>query len=326
MSALRVPTLLSVALLTALLSACGGDAPPPAPTPAATSSSASAAPAPAPAAAAQPTLDSLIAGSHRSEADKARDGARHPRETLEFFRLKPTDTVLEVTPGAGWWTDILAPYLRAEGRYIALVWDDTLPDAPKYYAENNAKLKAKLDGNPALYDKVEILRFNPDAPGQLAPAGSVDLVVTFRNTHNWIGDGKAEAMYQGFFDALKPGGRLGVEQHRAAAGSDPAETAKKGYVSEAAVIAIAEKAGFKLLDQSEINANPKDTRDYEKGVWTLPPVLALGDTDKDKYLAIGESDRMTLLFEKPAAAAAPAADSQGQDGFEQKDAATKDGQ
>lgn len=313
MNQARNSSVLAAAVVAVLLSACGSETPPtPAPAPAPVTTS-----APPPAAATQPTLDVLIAGTHRAEADKARDGARHPQATLEFFQLKPTDVVLEVTPGAGWWTDILAPYLRAQGRYIALVWDDTLPDSPKYFADNNAKLKAKFDANPALYDKAETARFNPKTPGDLAPAGSVDLVVTFRNTHGWVNDGIADAMYGGFFRALKPGGRLGVEQHRAPAGADPAESAKKGYVSEEALIAIAEKAGFKLVGKSEINANPKDTKDYEKGVWTLPPVLALGDTDKDKYLAIGESDRMTLLFEKPAAAAADPAGAQ--DGFEKKD-------
>ena len=298
--------------IAALLAACGGSEPP-APAAPTAATPAPAAPAAAPE---TPTLARWIAGDHRAAADTARDAARHPTETLEFFQLKPTDTVLEVTPGAGWWTDILAPFLRQDGRYIALIWDENVPDAPKYYASNNAKLREKLAGRPELYDKVEISTFNAAAPGALGKPESVDLVVTFRITHGWIGGGTAAAMYKGFFDVLKPGGRLGVEQHRAAAGSDPAETSKQGYVSEEAVIALAEAAGFQLLAKSEVNANPKDTKDYAKGVWTLPPVLAEGETDKDKYLAIGESDRMTLLFVKPEALPAAPADTTATDGFE----------
>jgi predicted methyltransferase len=319
-------SLLLTLTISALLSACGGssDQAPAAPAATATPAPVSEQPATAPAAASN-TLAQWIAGDHRSAEDKARDGARHPQAMLEFFRLQPTDTVLEVTPGGGWWTDILAPYLRDQGRYIALSWDDTVEGAPKYYADANAKLRGKFEAKPDLYGKAQITLFNAKEPGSFGEPASVDLVVTFRNTHGWIGGNTADAMYKGFFDVLKPGGRLGVEQHRANAGTDPAETAKTGYVSEEAVIAIAEKAGFKLLDKSEINANPKDTKDYPKGVWTLPPNFAEGDTDREKYAAIGESDRMTLLFEKPGAAA-PAAvvtpgDQPNADGFEQDQAA-----
>lgn len=309
-------SLLLTLTISALLAACGGssnDAPP-----ASTAAPAKAAPA-AVAAAPSNTLDQWIAGEHRSADDKARDAARHPKGTLEFFRLQPTDTVLEVTPGAGWWTDILAPYLREKGRYIALSWDDTIEGSPKYYADANTKLRDKLAAKPDVYGNAQITLFNAKEPGSFGEPGSVDLVLTFRNTHGWVNGGSADAMYKGFFDVLKPGGRLGVEQHRANEGADPAETAKSGYVSEAAVIAIAEKAGFVLVDKSEINANPKDTKDYAKGVWTLPPNFAEGDTDREKYAAIGESDRMTLLFEKPAgasSASATATDQPASDGFE----------
>lgn len=303
-------SLLAAGIASLLLTACGGsDAPAPA-------ASGTAPAAVAPTAPETPTVERFIAGEHRSAADKARDSARHPAETLAFFQLKPTDTVLEVTPGAGWWTDILAPFLRQDGRYIALTWDDTVADAPKYYASNNAKLREKLASHPELYDRAEISTFNAAAPSALGKAESVDLVVTFRNTHGWVNGGTAAAMYQGFYDVLKPGGRLGVEQHRAAPGSDPAETSKQGYVSEEAVIALAEAAGFQLLAKSEVNANPKDTKDYAKGVWTLPPSLAEGDTDKDKYLAIGESDRMTLLFVKPETLPGAPMDTTATDGFE----------
>lgn len=310
------PVLLTLAI-TALLAGCGGSNEP---------APVTAAPAPTEPPAAPvtkqevpKTLERWIDSEHRSQEDRARDTARHPKATLEFFRIKPDDVVLEVTPGGGWWTDILAPYLREQGKYIALVWDDTVEGSPKYYADANAKLREKVDGRPKILGDTQFAQFNAKAPGSFGEPGSVDLVLTFRNTHGWVGSGTADAMYKGFFEVLKPGGRLGVEQHRAAAGSDPAETAKSGYLSEEAVIAIAQKAGFALVDKSEINANPNDTKDYAKGVWTLPPSFAEGDTDREKYAAIGESDRMTLLFEKPAAGSGANSSAVGEpaaDGFE----------
>jgi predicted methyltransferase len=308
--------------ISVLLAGCGDSTTESAPAAAATPAAPVAA-APVVAVPASKTLEQLINSDHRSVEDKARDAARHPQAMLEFFGLKATDTVLEVTPGAGWWTDILAPYVREKGAYIALSWDDTVEGAPKYYADANSKLRAKLAAKPDLFGGASVSLFNAKAPTSFGEPDSVDLVLTFRNTHGWVGGGTAEAMYQGFYNVLKPGGRLGVEQHRANPGSDPAETAKLGYVSEESVIAMAEKAGFKLLEKSEINANPKDTKDYPKGVWTLPPNFAEGDTDREKYAAIGESDRMTLLFEKPATTSGPTVsplDQPAADGFETKPA------
>ncbi len=234
-------------------------------------------------------------GEHRSEAHVARNQFRHPVETLSFFGIRPDMTVVEISPGgAGWYTEILAPFLRDHGRYIAASYD---PDSESdYYRRNAARYLEKLAEYPDVYGKVEVAIFEP--PEKLEPVapGTADLVVTFRNTHNWLRRDQAEGAYKAFYRMLKPGGTLGVVQHRAPAGTitDPG----KGYLTEAQVIGLAEKAGFRLVGRSEVNANPRDTADHPEGVWTLPPSLRLGDTDREKYLAIGESDRMTLLFRR----------------------------
>ena len=246
-------------------------------------------------------LDAAIAGSWRSADNRARDTWRHPKETLAFFGVRPDQTVVEITPGGGWYSEILAPYLRADGRYVAAVIDpapETNERARDYYAKALADLRAKYAANPALYGSAQVVPFNQKAPVFGAPA-SADVVLTFRNVHNWRMSGNAEAMFKGFFDVLKPGGVLGVVEHRAKA--DVPATDRSGYVGQAQVIAMAQAAGFVLDGQSEVNANPRDTRDHPNGVWMLPPSNRHDAKDAAKYQAIGESDRMTLRFVKPRA-------------------------
>ena len=245
-----------------------------------------------------PKLDTVLAGSWRSEKNKARDEYRHPKETLEFFGLKPGATLIEITPGGGWYTEILAPLLKGNGTYIAAVGKPKNPQGEA--ARDQSGLAKKFADDPAEYGEAKTIEFDGSAPN-FGPAGSADMVVTFRNAHNWASAGTAPAMFKAFFDVLKPGGVLGVTDHRAADGADVEKTKEKGYVPTDYVVKLATDAGFKLVAQSEINANPKDTKDYEKGVWTLPPTFELGDKDHEKYAAIGESDRMTLKFVKPGA-------------------------
>lgn len=253
---------------------------------------------PAAAAQADVRLQEIANGDHRSGENRARNDYRHPVETLSFFGLKDDMTVVELWPGGGWYTEILAPYLREKGHFIAAGFDQDVKDG--YYARGTAALAAKLAARPDLYDRVTVSELAPPHKATIAPAGSADLVLTFRNLHNWMGQGQAEAVLAAAFRALKPGGVLGLVEHRGdpAKPQDPA--AKSGYVTEAHAIALAEQAGFRLAARSEVNANPKDTKDYPKGVWTLPPNLALGEEDRDRFQAIGESDRMTLKFIKPA--------------------------
>ncbi|MCG8558007.1 MAG: methyltransferase [Proteobacteria bacterium] len=240
-------------------------------------------------------LDVALAGGHRSEANRARDRYRHPKETLTFFGLGSDMKVLEMSPGAGWYTELLAPVLRDHGQLAAAVPSPTGRSAR--YAKRFSDLVAK---HPDVYDKVDKVLFEyPDHPS-LGPANSLDMVLTFRSTHGWINSGKVQDVYRAMYEALKPGGVLGVVQHRAPPGAAAEQSAKRGYVPEAFVVSLCERIGFKLEARSELNANPKDTTDHPKGVWTLPPSLALGEQDRDKYLAIGESDRMTLKFRKPA--------------------------
>ena len=242
-------------------------------------------------------IDQAMVGDHRAEANKARDKYRHPKETLLFFGLRPDMAVVEISPGRGWYTEILAPVLRDRGHYYAAVSAVTekTPDALK---KNDADYRGMLAAAPDLYAKV---KFSVISPGslQVAPPGSADLVLTFRNVHNWAKAGTAEAMFKAFYDALKSGGTLGVVEHRAKPDASFQQQIDTGYMAEAYVVETAQKAGFKLVNKSEINANPRDTKDYPGGVWTLPPTLKYGDQDRDKYLAIGESDRMTLKFVKP---------------------------
>jgi predicted methyltransferase len=237
-------------------------------------------------------FDKIMAGDHRSEANRARDVFRHPKETLAFFGVKPDSTVIETFPGAGWYTELLAPYLRDKGRLIIA-----------YPAESVRGIKSyqeKLAAKPAIYDKVKIVRIGSPAALDIRPDGGADFVLTFRNVHNWIDDDNVDAFMKSFYDALKPGGVLGLVEHRAKPGSKVKEAIDLGYVTEEYVIKHALMAGFKLDAKSDINANPKDTKVYKSGVWTLPPSFADKEVDRAKYVAIGESDRMTLRFVKPA--------------------------
>lgn len=243
-------------------------------------------------------LDSVLAGDWRDPKNKARDVYRHPKEMLQFFGLKPDMTVVEITPSVGWFSEVLAPFLRDGGKYIGAIWDENSPEAPKYAQAANQKLEEKVQAHPAVFDQSMLLRFSTQQP-VFGADNSADMVLTFRNVHNWTEDGTAPQMFQAFFKVLKPGGVLGVEDHRAATGAAPEASMKLGYLPEDYVIKLATNAGFQLAAKSELNANAKDTKDYAKGVWTLPPVLTLGEQDQQKYLTIGESDRMTLKFVKP---------------------------
>lgn len=248
------------------------------------------------------TLEAAIKGDHRSSENKARDQYRHPQETLSFFEVEPTMHVVEISPGSGWYTEILAPYLKDQGQLtLAIFSDESKVD---YRRRLNKTLKEKIKSNPEVYGDVKFTTFDaPETMGPVAPENSADRVLTFRNVHNWISEGQAEAAFQAFYKALKPGGILGVVEHRAPANKKQDPKAKSGYVKEDLVIQLAEKAGFELVAKSEVNANPKDTADHPKGVWTLPPSLRLGEKSKDKYSQIGESDRMTLKFKKVAPSA-----------------------
>ena len=287
--------------LIAVLAACGAqETPAPAPKPAASPVAADQPATPPPPRSASDLfgdkLDTALAGSWRSDTNKARDQYRHPKQTLAFFGVKPGDTLIEITPGGGWYAEILAPLLKGNGTYIAAVAQPKKKDGED--AQDKSALQKMFEGNAAQFGEAKTVEFDPKAPTLGAPA-SADTVLTFRNVHNWVMADTAPLMFKAFFDVLKPGGTLGVVDHRAAADANLEKIKQSGYLPQDYVIKLATDAGFKLVAQSEINANPKDTKDYEKGVWTLPPTLELGDKDKEKYLAIGESDRMTLRFEKP---------------------------
>jgi predicted methyltransferase len=239
------------------------------------------------------SLEQAVSGDHRSAKNKARDEFRHPVETLAFFGFSSDMTVVEITPGGGWYTEILAPALKGTGKLYGAHYPDTGED--NYYSNSRKKLVKKLASNDA-FSEVVLTDFVPRKQSELAPEGSADLVLTFRNLHNWKDEG-VEQVFKDAFTALKAGGVLGVVEHRLPAGVKPEDAV--GYVSEAHTIKQAKAAGFRFAGASEINANSKDMATHPKGVWTLPPSLALKDEDKEKYLAIGESDRMTLKFVKP---------------------------
>jgi predicted methyltransferase len=251
------------------------------------------------------TLQAAVAGPWRLPADRARDRWRHPLESLGFWGLRPGQTVVEFWPGAGWYTDIVAPFLAGTGGQFYAA--DLAPADPDGQAMV-AAYRRRLAENPGLYGKIASTAFGP-ASGPVAPAGSADLVLFLRNLHNWMAGGIAEKAFRDAYAALKPGGVLGVEEHRADPAAVPDVMASSGYVSQAYAIQLAEEAGFSLAAASEINANPKDTRDHPFGVWTLPPVRRSSPPgqpadpafDHSRYDAIGESDRMTLKFVKPAA-------------------------
>ena len=258
------------------------------------------APPPAPAVAARDettaaAIELALAGSHRSAENRARDAYRHPLETLLFFGIKPDMTVIEVWPGAGgWYTEVLAPLLAERGKLYA-----AMPPPRPVNAYVTASLKSftdKLSARPDLYGRVEVTSLGP-GNFAIAPPGSADLVVTFRNIHNWMNLGFAPEAFAEMYRALKPGGILGVVEHRGPAKpQDP--RAASGYVNEEYAIAMIEAAGFELVARSGVNDNPKDTKNYEQGVWSLPPDYRLGKRDRAKYEAVGESDRFTLKFRK----------------------------
>lgn len=260
---------------------------------------ASGAPAHAKGPATDAKLQAAIASTDRPEADRARDRYRHPLQTLSFFGIKPNMTVVEIAPGGGWYSEILAPYLSESGHYYAAASATSLPTSSDKTKQAVAKYAARFEANPQRYGKPVITEFSPPLRVEVAPAGSADLVLSFRNVHNWISSDTELAAFQSFFTALKPGGTLGIVEHRGKTGETADEMKKTGYVTEAYVKALAQQAGFRFVASSPVNNNPKDTKDYAEGVWTLPPTLTLDDKDREKYLAIGESDRMTLKFVKP---------------------------
>jgi predicted methyltransferase len=243
-------------------------------------------------------LQVAVASSDRPADEVARDKWRHPIQTLEFFGLRDNMTVVELWPGGGWYTAILAPVVAEKGKLVVTNMDPN-GAADDHSTQMAKQYAARLAAKPSDFSRVEVCVIHPPADITLGPDGSADAVLTFRNVHNWVGAGIADKVFAAAFRVLKPGGVLGVEEHRAGADADPTKAGDTGYVPEAFVIDLAQKAGFRLDGRSEINANPKDTKDWPKGVWTLPPVLRLGDQDRAKYEAIGESDRMTLRFRKP---------------------------
>jgi predicted methyltransferase len=239
-------------------------------------------------------LKAVVASPERPAAEMARDRWRHPRETLEFFGLRPDMTVVELWPGGGWYTAILAPFLADKGKLVVTNMD---PNAPN--AEDAKEFLARLAGKPGVFGKVDVHVVHPPADLPLGADGTADLVLTFRNFHNWMMGHFAERVVAAAFRVLKPGGVFGVVEHRARPDADPTKVFNTGYVPEATLVDFARKAGFVLEARSGINANPADTTEWPEGVWTLPPVLRLGEKDRAKYEAIGESDRMTLRFRKP---------------------------
>ncbi|HEY0294802.1 MAG TPA: methyltransferase [Bordetella sp.] len=244
-------------------------------------------------------LRQAVDSSQRTPAFVARDAARKPYDELRFFGVRPDATVVEISPGGGYWTEILAPYLQARGTYYAASYPlDAADAADAGQRRETQQFRAKLDADPARYGKV---RMTPFGPGKydIAPPGSADVVLTFRNLHNWMADGYAAQALAAFYRALKPGGMLGIEEHRGRDDKPQDPKALDGYVRQDYAIHLMEQAGFEFAGGSEILANPKDTKDYPAGVWTLPPTFRLGDKDRARYAAIGEADSFLLKFRKP---------------------------
>jgi predicted methyltransferase len=246
-------------------------------------------------------LDAALAAPHRSDRNKARDRFRHPRETLTFFGLRRDMTVVEIWPGGGWYAEVLAPVLKGKGKLYEAQYGSTSPF--DYQRQEIAALQDKAKKNPEVFGEVQFTALWAPNELTIAPAGTADLVVTFRNVHNWLAPQYKQdpaKMFGAFFTALKPGGILGIEDHRWPDPRTEDPTAGNGYVSEERVISLARAAGFELAGRSDVNRNPKDTHDHKNGVWTLPPDLSVPPgEDKQKYLDVGESDRMTLKFRKP---------------------------
>ena len=240
-------------------------------------------------------LAKAVSNEHRSPNLVERDKYRHPQEVLEFAGIKPNSTVVEIAPGGGYWTEILAPYLKDKGTYYIAMTPRTASERAAKQVDDWNK---KLADNKAHWGNVKIAEFGKDSY-EIVPAGSADLVMTSRNVHNWMGAGIADQAFAAFYKALKPGGILSVEEHRAPADKPQDPKAENGYVREDYTIELAKKAGFKVVEKSEVLANPKDTKDWPKGVGTLPPTLQMGETDRAKYLAIGEADNFLVKFQKP---------------------------
>ncbi len=245
-------------------------------------------------------LAAAIASPSRTTKFTARDQYRHPLETLRFFGLRPTQTVVEIWPGRGWYMEILAPYLADQGKYYAAIEAPDVAGASKETKENAAALRKRIADDPAHFGKVVVTQLHPPQLTEICPPGTADVVLTFRNVHNWLETGEQQAQFNAFFKALKPGGVLGVVEHRAKPGTSLEEMRKSGYMDEDYIKKLAASAGFRFDASSPVNNNPKDSKEYPEGVWTLPPTLELGEKDREKYLGIGESDRMTLRFVKPA--------------------------
>ena len=238
----------------------------------------------------------VLAGEHRSESNRARDSFRNPAQTLEFFGVTPSSVVVEMYPGGGWYTEVLAPVLAKEGTLYAAQFGINYS---AYARRAMGSFLTKIGTQDDIYGNVIITEFSPSSSTAMAPDGTADVVLSFRNIHSWIRLNSVERAFMAAYTALKPGGIFGVVQHRSDPGRSLEDMKSSGYVTEAFVIEMAELIGFELVGQSEVNANSRDTKDYENGVWTLPPSYRMGDTDRDKYTAIGESDRMTLKFQKP---------------------------
>jgi predicted methyltransferase len=239
-------------------------------------------------------FDAALAGAHRSDANKARDKYRHPAETLAFFKVEPNMTVVEISPAGGWYTEIIAPALKDKGQYIGA---HNNPAASAGAAAGARKFADMLAARPDVYGNAKVSAFGKGSY-DIAPAGTADRVVSFRNVHNWHMAGFAPEAFKAFYTALKPGGMLGIVEHRLPEDKPDDLMKSSGYMKVSYIKKLAEDAGFIYAGASEINANPKDTKDYPKGVWTLPPNYAEGDADRAKYAAIGESDRATLRFIK----------------------------
>lgn len=243
------------------------------------------------------TLGHWANGDHRSDQNIARNEFRNPVETLEFFGLEPDMTLIEIGPSGGWYTEILAPFLHAEGIYYGAHFS---PDSPVSYQRPSLEsFEAMMRENPELYGRVTIRPLQPPHSTVIGPAEGADMALTFRNVHNWIMAGQEQEYFDAFYAALKPGGILGVVEHRAQANAGMEVMRTSGYVTEDYVRELAARAGFEFVASSEINANPRDPKEHPEGVWTLPPTYRLGEVERDEYAAIGESDRMTLKFRKP---------------------------
>ncbi|HME41105.1 MAG TPA: hypothetical protein VKG63_19275 [Steroidobacteraceae bacterium] len=241
-----------------------------------------------------PALVSAVGNPARNPAAVARDAARHPVEELTFFGLKPAMTVVELWPGGGYWTEILGPYLAAAGHYYVALPAPGNDEEDAGVKRFHARIAAQKDRMGTLHETVL-----GAGHFDIAPPGSADLVLTFRNLHNWMDDGYADEALAAAFKALKPGGILGIEEHRGRNDQPQDPKAKNGYVRQDHAISLAKKAGFVFVESSEINANPRDTKDWVDGVWTLPPSLSQGEKDRAKYVAIGEADNFVLKFRKP---------------------------